>query len=266
LDEESILTRECVAGISKFINNPKKCNSIGQGEIKYNAHNYGKNMLITAIDSLRTGDDLGRFRFQFSLFNKPLFGMHGSFMLVPASIEKYIGFDLGGKGSITEDAYFALLAGEKGIKFDWVEGYIREQSPFCIKDLIKQRRRWICGLLILAFDKKIKFKSRFFLMINLFLWRISWVAVFVTMANITIGGTYFPLELTIVSAILTGGYFAAYAVGVYRNLIDMEFSVTKKMRIYFMTLALVPISAVIEGVAVIYSIVRPVSVFDVVKK
>ena len=102
LDEESLITPECLAGIAKFIKNPRNFQAIGQGEIKYNSHDYGKNLLLTAVDSVRTGDDLGRFRFQYKWLERPIFGMHGSYILVPESIEKSLGFDLGGRGSITE--------------------------------------------------------------------------------------------------------------------------------------------------------------------
>lgn len=266
LDEESVLTPQVIAGISKFISNPQNNNVIGQGEIKYNAYGYFKNILIGAIDSVRTGDDLGRFRFQFKILKMPLVGMHGSFMLVPAVVEHKIGFDLGGHGSITEDAYFALLAYDMGYKFGWVDGFIREQSPFNIKDLIKQRRRWFCGLAILAFDDSIAFKRRFYLICSLLLWKISWMSIFVTVANFLIGGSYFPLSLIILSAVMTSGYFVAYMVGVYRNLMDVRFSIVKKIFLYFITFILVPVSAFIEGIAVIYSILKPVKGFDVVKK
>jgi len=261
-----VLTPQVIAGISKFIADSKNAKTIGQGEIKYNAYGYFKNIIIGAIDSVRTGDDLGRFRFQFKLLRMPLAGMHGSFMLVPAIVEQEIGFDLGGHGSITEDAYFALIANDRGYKFGWVDGFIREQSPFTIKDLIKQRRRWFCGLAILAFDSSIAFKRRFYLICSLILWKISWIAIFVTITNFLIGGSYFPLSLIILSAIMTSGYYVAYMIGVYRNLIDMDFSRIKKVYIYLITFVLVPISAFIEGIAVIYAIIRPVKVFDVVKK
>ena len=125
LDEESVVTEELVHGLQGFLDTTESLLTIGQGEIKYNAHNYGKNLLITSIDAIRTGDDLGRFRTQYKLLKKPLFGMHGSFFLVNTLLEKKVGFDLGGRGSITEDAYFALVCADRGVKFKWVEGYIR---------------------------------------------------------------------------------------------------------------------------------------------
>lgn len=265
-DEESQITLECIAGLHKFLKTKESHNVVAQGEIKYNAYNYGQNLLITAIDSIRTGDDLGRFRFQLKLLGTPVFGIHGSFILIPAKIEHHIGFDVGGRGSVTEDAYFALTAAEMGYKFRWLDGFIMEQSPFSLSDLIKQRRRWVSGLVLLANDKQLKLITRLPLKINLFLWQISWVSIFVTIINIIIGGSWFPVELSYAAAIITGGFYSMYTVGSYRNLRDIDASLLKKISIYTATLFLIPISAIIEGVAVIYATLEPVTHFDVVKK
>jgi beta-1,4-mannosyltransferase len=265
-DEESQITLECISGLHKFFKTKESHQVVGQGEIKYNAFNYGKNLLITAIDSIRTGDDLGRFRFQLKLLGTPVFGIHGSYILIPAKIEHHIGFDVGGRGSVTEDAYFALTAAEMGYKFHWLDGFIMEQSPFTVSDLINQRRRWISGLVLLANDDKLKLSTRLPLKINLFLWQISWISIFVTIINIIIGGSWFPTWLAYAAAIITGGFYSMYTVGSYRNLRDLNISLIKKIGIYTATLLLIPVSAVIEGVAVIYATLEPVEHFDVVQK
>src|SRR5579872_82183 len=115
LDEESVITPEAVHGIRDFIaqNDLRRtAGAIGQGEIQYNSCRYGQDPVIEAIDAIRTGDDLGRFRMQFLGWHRPVFGMHGSFILAPARIEREITWDVGGYGAITEDAYFALVAME----------------------------------------------------------------------------------------------------------------------------------------------------------
>lgn len=267
LDEESVVTEQLVHGLAKFLNETDSLITIGQGEIKYNAHNYGKNLLITSIDSIRTGDDLGRFRTQYKMFGKPLFGMHGSFFLVSSLLEKKIGFDLGGKGSITEDAYFALVCADKGVKFRWVEGYIREQSPFTLLELLKQRRRWITGLRLLMWDKTISRHQRMMLLVNMTLWRVAWVGPIVTVCNIVMGGSMMPAWAELLAALTTGMVAAVYMVGAYRNITDIELHPMKQLLIWLSSGILMPISCAIEGVAVLYSIVAPNKEnFDVVNK
>lgn len=266
LDEESTVSESAIYGILEFINNPANANKIGQGEIKYNAHKYASDLLISATDSIRTGDDLGRFRFQYKLTKRPVFGMHGSFVLVPQAIERQIGFDLSPKQSITEDAYFAFKAADRGVRFGWVNGYIREQSPFTVGDIMKQRRRWFNGLMFLAFDTEISLQTRFFLMLNMFLWTVAWLGPIVTVINLIAGGGYFPTELALAAAFLQGGYAAIYQVGVYRNMQDTNFSFTKKLGIYLATFILTPFANLIEGLSVLYAIAIPVKGFHVVQK
>ena len=266
LDEESQLTPEVLAGLHEFLKNPQNHSSVGQGEIKYNAYNYGEHKLITAIDSIRTGDDLGRFRFQLKLLHRPLFGLHGSFLLIPQTVEERIGFDLGGKGSITEDAYFALLAADKGIRFNWVEGFIREQSPFTLRDVLRQRRRWISGLEILAADPIMKLSTRLPLRINLVLWEIAWISILITIVNVIVGGSYYPTWLSYLAGFLTGGYISLYTVGAYRNLRDLDWSGLRKLYTYLLIFLLVPLAALVEAVAVIYALLYPMKTFEVVKK
>lgn len=266
LDEESVLTPQVIHGIHKFIHSSRSLLRIGQGEIKYNAHNYGKNILITCIDAIRTGDDLGRFRTQYKVFGRPLFGMHGSFFIVPALLERKIGFDLGGKGSITEDAYFALICADRGVRFEWVEGFIREQSPFTLLALLKQRRRWITGLRLLMWDRTISFRQRLILGVNMMLWRAAWVGPVVTLWNLIGGGSVVPPWATTLSAFLSGMVVVVYMVGAYRNVTDIDLPTWKQVMIWVMSGILVPIACAIEGIAVLYSIVQPVKVFEVVEK
>ena len=96
----------------------KRYGNIGQGVIKYGCHENPPNYLTTLADSIRVADDFGKFRVQYEL-HEPLIGMHGSFVVCQTAVEAAIGFDHGISGSITEDAYFALVARAEGVKVRW---------------------------------------------------------------------------------------------------------------------------------------------------
>ena len=68
-------------------------------------------------------------------------------MIWKAGAEKEVSFDNGPESSLAEDAYFGLLAASKGFTFGFIEGDMWEKSPFTILDFLRQRKRWMQGLL-----------------------------------------------------------------------------------------------------------------------
>jgi egghead protein (zeste-white 4 protein) len=188
--------------------------------------------------------------------------MHGSFLLIPAAIEKELTWDFGARSQITEDAYLALKAMEKNIQFDWIDGYIKEQSPFSFKDFLNQRARWFCGLAMVITDKKLKFTSRFGLVLMIVSWSVTWLATFVTIANIVsgfiAGENYFPFWAVVATSIITGVVGSVYMIGAYRNVLYWNAPTLKKIIIVLETyiLFLFQVLAIMEGIAVITSILR----------
>ena len=275
LDEESIVTIECLQGIADHLSRydlRQTPGAIGQGEILYNSGRYGQYPLIEAIDAIRTGDDLGLRRLQFQSWHRPVFGMHGSFILTPARIERELTWDVGGYGSITEDAYFALVAMERGIRFDWVHGFIREQSPFSLADYIQQRRRWFCGLAHIARDPSLKWSTTLGLKITLLFWQFSWlgcITAAVYVARILMGVTTdCPYGLMLLATLCGGFYGAAYVVGAYRNVLHSPLSTPRKIGnvVFSFVTWLLMLQPMVDGTAVLYAMIRPVQHFYVVAK
>lgn len=275
MDEESILTQECMWGIQKHIEKydlRRTEGAIGQGEILYNSTGYGSSLLIAAIDAARTGGDLGLFRMQYKALNKPLIGMHGSFVLTPASTEREITWDVGGHGSITEDSYFALLAMERGVKFDWVEGFIREQSPFTVMDIIRQRRRWYCGLSQVSHDPALKFWTTITLRSYVWFWAFSALALPIPLFYLQywfiFARSFLPYSVFLVGSICTGLYAATYIVGVYRNSLHCSIPLKTKLSILFFSVFawLMYVPALIECAGTLYGLFFPVDTFYIVKK
>ncbi|CAF4592776.1 unnamed protein product, partial [Didymodactylos carnosus] len=70
LDEETLLTDNCLYGILNFVNDGQS--QIGQGLITYGNENV-VNLVTTLADSIRVGTDLGLLRFCLKTLHAPLF-------------------------------------------------------------------------------------------------------------------------------------------------------------------------------------------------
>jgi egghead protein (zeste-white 4 protein) len=90
--------------------------------------------------------------------NKAYFKKHGKLYEAPFDSESKV-IDFTEVGMVDyffltteelEDAFWALVAMQKGIRCRWVNGYLEEQSTQSVSDFIKQRRRWFQGLVIIA--------------------------------------------------------------------------------------------------------------------
>jgi beta-1,4-mannosyltransferase len=184
LDEESLIDEKLLAGLYGFVQqsidrearaqfDKKKKHPagwIGQGAILYQ----GGNWFFRGADALRTADDLGRFRLQYAL-GKPLFGVHGSFIVIRGLDDTRLSFDVGPANSITEDAAWALRAWAQGYRFAWVNGYLHEQPPQRVKDFVKQRSRWLSGIRAVLSDASVPFRYRLCLGIFTGLWQLAFL-------------------------------------------------------------------------------------------
>lgn len=167
LDEETLLTKNVINGIINFALDGK--HAFGQGLITYT--NQGVvNWFTTLADLFRVADDMGKLKFQFKAFHKPLFGWKGSFVVTKYEAERDVSFDHGPDGSVAEDCYFSMIAYKKGYTFDFIEGEMWEKSPFSISDLIKQRKRWLQGIWLAVHSSQIPVKNKFFLAMSLYAW------------------------------------------------------------------------------------------------
>ena len=86
LDEETLLTENSVRGILNFVLDGQ--HQFGQGLITYANENI-VNWLTTLADSFRVADDMGKLKFQFYIFHKPLFSWKGSYVVTQVCIFIY---------------------------------------------------------------------------------------------------------------------------------------------------------------------------------
>jgi len=238
--------------------------NIGQGVILYGANKEIDNYTTTLADSFRVSDDFGKFRLQY-YSKRPWIGMHGSFVVCPNAVEKHIGFDHGMPGSITEDAYFALVAWERGIKFAWVDTYMYEQSPFSIYDFIMQRRRWFGGLWLVCWDPSIGWQYRATLLFMIITWAFGSVPYIVTATSWIVSVKYDSSSkwyIALVSAI----YAWSYSLGFVKtfNIYD---GIIRYFVLLLIQLVCLPCYSLMELLGVVYAVINPpFDSFHIVKK
>jgi len=184
LDEESAITIGMIAGVYRFVERAERAaragrrpRVIGQGAILYQ----GGAWFFRGADALRTADDLGRFRLQYAL-GAPLFGVHGSYIVVRGRDDRQLSFDVGQRLSLTEDAAWALRAWSKGYRFGWVDGYLCEQPPQRVFDFVGQRARWLTGIRQVIADGETPLRYRLCLAAFTALWQVSFLPFLVAVA------------------------------------------------------------------------------------
>lgn len=102
MDEESVTDAETVRRCFDFIRYTP--HHFGQGIILYNGEGYWENWYFTVADGIRVGDDLARFHFQNTVIQRPVFGVHGSFLMTNGEMENECTWDF---GSLAEDFEFS---------------------------------------------------------------------------------------------------------------------------------------------------------------
>ena len=272
LDEETRFTAEtaqyclqhCLREDRDLKSGKKTHANIGQGVIYYGCNRTFENYITTLADSARVADDYGKFRIQYET-HYPWIGMHGSFVVCTQAVERMVGFDNGLKGSITEDAYFALVAWAKGVQFSWIDAYMYEQSPFSISDFIMQRRRWFGGLWLVCREASIPLQYRLTLLLMVITWAGSPIPVIANSLSLLIKSST-PNSLVVVISFTSAVFCWNYLLGFLKTF-DIRDGVIRYFVLMFMQIILQPVFAAMELAGVIAAIISPpVKGFHIVKK
>lgn len=266
LDEETQPTPSGIRGIARMIAEEERNGRlrIGQGTIVYH-RDWRAHPFFTLSDCIRTGSDLGRLYLSMRA-GVPLFGLHGSFIVVRNDVEKGVGFDVGPHGSITEDAFWGCAQMQAGRRCRWVDGYLEEQCTQSIPDFLKQRRRWFNGLVKVALFAPVQLRWRIVIGLSMAAWALAPLAWAYTLAHFAIGGYTFTW-IRALADLSFAVYITTTLIGLRVNL--SEHGVTSQARRAGWCLAwllLMPAFSLMESAGVGYAIVRPSSGFHVVSK
>ncbi len=187
-------------------------------------------------------------------------GLHGELLLVRSDIEDSIGWDFGPR-SIVEDADFALrfcdrYPGRSG----WLKGRSIGASPASVADLLRQRERWVWGLLELLVSSTVSFRSRALLSIYVLVWVLSPFGHPLVIAAIALTGGHFGTR-PVISALapiwaINVGYVAwVYWDGMRINRASSKPGTTS-WRDQAMVLVAAPLLSLLECLGVLRALVR----------
>ena len=259
MDEESIVGEDTILGIIDFIENK---GLIGQGLIIY-PNFFGKNIFTSLADSIRPSADVSTHIFQIKMGF--VSWMHGSHVLIRLDVEQQIGWDFGETRG--EDSLFGLKAQELGYRIEWLKGRLYEQSPFTIKDFLKQRRRWaLHSFNVLKRKLPLKVKLTYFY--SLLIWASGLISLIATILAI-FSGTIFPFNNAIILIVMpvTVTWIGSYLVGFYLNTQPLDAPIYYK--ILFAIISII-IGSILDGIAIWYAIFTMLTnkniAFEVIKK
>ncbi|KAI9137421.1 glycosyl transferase family group 2-domain-containing protein [Paraphysoderma sedebokerense] len=259
MDEESTIDAESLRRCFDFIRYEK--HHFGQGIIIYNAYKYWSNWFFTVADAIRVGDDLARFNLQYTVFHRPVFGAHGSFLMTNGHLENLVTWDF---GTLAEDFEFSHKAWELGFTCGAVHGIVREQSPGSVRDFLKQRRRWYLGIRDI---QGLYYLPQFAIK----LWSTGVFCLIATIINIPlsllIDGSATPIWIAVLSSFCFAVFYWLYLFGLIFQ--DLDYGTPWYLMIirFFLGIILQPFCSMLEGAAVVWAMASEgVTKFEVIKK
>ena len=171
LDDDTHIGKDTAASLAEFIELDGDRFLLAQGILSF-PHNLTPSRFCRLADAIRPADDLTRFAFFTGALGTPLGGLHGEHLVVRADIEDEIGWDFA--DTVIEDAYFAIQFSLRyPRRSTMLNSYSYGASPATIKDLVRQRRRWIEGLLRLAFNRELPLIPKVPLLYSIFTWSLA---------------------------------------------------------------------------------------------
>lgn len=168
LDDDTHIGEDTSASLAEFIERRGEKYLLAQGVLAF-PRELTPSLFCWLADAIRPADDLGRFAFFTGALGTPLAGLHGEHLIIRADIEDEIGWDY--PDTVIEDAYFAVEFSRRYPgRSCTLNSYSYGASPCSVRDLVRQRRRWIEGLLRLITNRHLPLKSKLPLAYSVVCW------------------------------------------------------------------------------------------------
>ncbi|MBE8517408.1 glycosyltransferase [Amycolatopsis sp. H6(2020)] len=175
MDDDTGVGSDTAAELARFVRDQDSAGERGlhlaQGVLTY-PREHAKNRWVWLADAVRPACDLSLFAAGTGR-GTPRTGLHGELLLIRASVEASIGWDFG-PSSTVEDAEFALRFSERYPgRSGWFAGRSYGASPATAQDFLRQRQRWVCGLIRLAVSRSVPLRQRIPLLHHVLVWLCS---------------------------------------------------------------------------------------------
>lgn len=256
LDDESIITTQTLCSILGFAEDSPL--PISEGLIIYPVRDEDKIGITNLMDTLRPFccyecmDFMNR--------GNPAY-IHGSNLLVRSDFERDVGWNNG--ETIAEDSLFAVAARRRfrSKVFGWHGGVIEERSPYTIKDLIKQRKRWFYGLVQNL--RYVGLKDKISQIFRAVIWSSGFLSGLISVFAYLIPQNI-PNVVRIIFLVTSVMWVASYQIGAFLN--GKYLSLPRRLYFHFLTLISTPIIGLIECCTPILALVSKPKTFEVVEK
>ncbi|GAB6148278.1 hypothetical protein JCM10135_08200 [Stetteria hydrogenophila] len=204
----------------------------------------GRSLLAWLADATRFYGDVTRSRFALRRLGKPIFGLHGDFLVVHGSVLKAIGFNT---DSLAEDTWFAARLIERGVRVAQSSSLVSILSPGSVVDLWRQRGRWNVGVLRDIVKGRYPATLAFFKGLEALLWLTAPLLYF-GVPLLARGGLHLlPPAARLPLAL--GGVLALLAYTLYPTL-------TMGLQGLLLSLAALPLTTLVEALSTLYSAVK----------
>jgi len=172
MDDDTGVGADTAEALARFVSGRRTDGAdrvhLAQGVLTY-PRELAANRFTWLADALRSACDITIFAASTGS-GSPRNGLHGELLCVRASVEAAIGWDFG-PTAIVEDAEFALRFCHRFPGgSDWLPGRSYGASPATIGAFVRQRERWVRGMLELAGRRVVPLRHRVLMLHNVFVW------------------------------------------------------------------------------------------------
>ncbi|MGP8072578.1 MAG: glycosyltransferase family 2 protein [Thermoplasmata archaeon] len=204
-DEETCVGQDTLLGISDFVQDGRGL--VGAGIILYPldwaASPSHIQELTRSYDDFRVLDSM-------TLPGNPTLGFHGSHILVRADVEDSVGWDSVGYAPAEDLTFEIRVRAKYGSVFRVLKGFAYEKGAFSLRDQIKQRRRWVHGVIFALFHSPELSRGR---RVSLLYSLLTWFSALPSVTVLVASAAFHYGPLLLYTGLFTGFVWVSMVTG-----------------------------------------------------